>query len=132
MRFAWSAPILLCVLTACTGTSAAVAHSRFDSQATESLTQIEHGNCEATASKFDATMKRALTPSGLCAGFLTYTQQFGALSGTGAAYSTKRGQLTVVRVPLTLIHSEGEFRISYHPDGTIAGVYFLKPGIPLP
>lgn len=56
---------------------------------------------------------------------------FGALRSQDAAYSTRRGALTVVRIPLHVERSGGEFRETFHPDGSVAGIYLLKPGVPL-
>jgi len=43
-----------------------------------------------------------------------------------------KGQLDVERVPVTMANAEGEVRITFHPDGTVAGLYFLKADAPAP
>jgi hypothetical protein len=43
-----------------------------------------------------------------------------------------RGEPTVEQVPVQLANSSGEIRITFHPDGTIAGLFFLRPGVPVP
>lgn len=43
-----------------------------------------------------------------------------------------KGELVVERVPITTSQGTGEVRVTYHPDGTIAGLYFLRAGAPQP
>ncbi|MCU1593863.1 MAG: hypothetical protein JWO12_1255, partial [Frankiales bacterium] len=93
--------------------------------------QIEQGRCSDTAKQFDPLVKRRLDAAGLCSAFTTYTELLGSVTKAEAPYSQRRGMLTVVRVPLTLSHGHGEYRVTYHPDGSVAGIYFLKPGAPV-
>lgn len=111
--------------------SVARAHSTFEATAETDLASIHAGSCSPVATRFDALMASRLKAAGLCSGFETYTEAFGQLRKQDAAYSTHIGVLTVVRIPLHLEHGNGEFRETFHPDGTIAGVYFLRPGVPL-
>ena len=41
------------------------------------------------------------------------------------------GELTVVNIPLQMQTQPGEFRVTFHPDKTVAGLYFLKAGTPV-
>ena len=124
-----AAAVLLPALVSCQ--SAARGHSKFDATAKTDLAAIRAGTCSPVATRFDALMATRLNAAGLCSGFQTYTEAFGGLRRQDAPYSTKVGALTVVRILLHLEHSNGEFRETFHPDGSIAGVYFLKPGVPL-
>jgi hypothetical protein len=40
--------------------------------------------------------------------------------------------MTVVNVPLHMEKQLSEFRVTFHPDGTVAGRYLLRPGLPVP
>ena len=132
MRLTWTVLFVLGALTSCSGSHGqARSHPPFEALATSALSEIQHGNCAPTAARFDATMKSALDAAGLCSAYVTYTQVLGAVTHADPAYSEKRGQLTVVRMPLQLAHGKGEYRMAYHPDGRIAGLYFLKAGVPL-
>jgi hypothetical protein len=118
------------VLAGCHG-HPSKAHTEFDKRATQDLRAIQRGDCTTVVRHFDALMANLTAPQ-LCTGYRTYTEQFGSLTKEGTAFSTRRGALVVVRIPLHLQHANGEYRETYHPDGTVAGLYFLKPGVPVP
>ena len=59
-------------------------------------------------------------------------QQFGPYQSHGDPQDVQRGDITVVNVPLQMEREPGQFRLSVHPDGTIAGLFFLKEGVPVP
>ena len=103
----------------------------FDARATTDLSSITRGDCAAVAGHFDHQVA-VLTGPRLCAGFVTYTNEFGELRSEDKARSVQRGALTVVRIPLHLARSAGEFRESFHADGSVAGIFFLRPGVPVP
>ncbi|MCU1599628.1 MAG: hypothetical protein JWO22_337 [Frankiales bacterium] len=103
----------------------------FDARATADLSAITRGDCAAVAGHFDHRVA-VLTAPELCAGFVTYTRQFGELRSEDRAGSVKRGALAVVRIPLHLARSAGEFRETFHADGSVAGIFFLRPGVALP
>jgi hypothetical protein len=44
----------------------------------------------------------------------------------------KRGDLAVVNIALHMEKQLGEFRVTFHPDGTVTGLYFLRAGVPVP
>ena len=109
-----------------------VASTPFEAKALDELRQIDAGDCEPTAAAFDAVVKARLDATSLCASYRDYTDAFGALVRPTKATQTERGDLAVVQVFLELRRAKGEYRVSFHPDGTIAGIYFLRSGVPLP
>src|SRR5690349_10138894 len=124
MRSQLRLAVLALLLSACHG-HAAEQHPTFDSTATADLRSITRGDCTAVTPRFDAVMATLTAPQ-LCTAYRTYTELYGSLTGEDRAYSTRRGALVVVRIPLHLQHASGEYRETYHPDGTIGGLYFLK------
>lgn len=104
----------------------------FGLKATTELRQIQHGDCGPTAAAFDPLVRSHLDATQLCASFVDYTDQFGRIVSTTPAHATMRGRLTVIQIALRLERARGEYRVTFHPDGTIAGIYFLRAGVPLP
>lgn len=103
----------------------------FTATATADLAALTKGQCGKVTEHFDPLMTDKLSTAGLCSAYRTYVEQFGELRHQDAGYSVKRGELTVVRIPLAMAHADGEFRETFHPDGTVAGIYLLKPDVPL-
>lgn len=96
------------------------------------LDQIVQGdNSDATA-HFDQTMADMLSAPALGQSWITYQQLLGTYRSHGDPQDVQRGELTVVNVPLQMEHAPGQFRLTVHPDGTVAGLYFLKEGVPVP
>ena len=61
-----------------------------------------------------------------------YQDTFGEYRSHGQPQQVSRGDLTVVSIPLEMSKMPGEFRVTFHPDETIAGLWILKPGVPIP
>ncbi|WP_162460260.1 MULTISPECIES: DUF3887 domain-containing protein [unclassified Mycolicibacterium] len=97
-----------------------------------SIDDIAGGNFAAVAARFDPALKKRLTANALEQVWSTYQRTFGAYQSHGDAEDTPRGDLTVVNVPLQMERKPGQFRLKIHPDGTIADVYFLRDGVPVP
>lgn len=76
-------------------------------------------------------MKQQLTPEALASTWTTYQEAFGKYLSHGAPQDVLLGELTVVNVPLQMEKEPGEFRVTFHPDATVAGLYFLKTGVPV-
>ncbi|MCW2561004.1 MAG: hypothetical protein JWP55_4968 [Mycobacterium sp.] len=87
-----------------TSTTAVVAPNEL---ALATLNDIVQGDPAAATANFDQTMRRLLSPDA-------------------------RGKITVVNVPLQMQNAPGQFRLSVRTDGQIAGLYFLKEGVPVP
>lgn len=107
------------------------AQSPADEMALEALDAIVQGDFAAAVTHFDTTMQQQLPPEGLEAAWTTYQQQFGSYQSHGDPDDVAVGDLTVVNVPLQMEREPGQFRVTFHEDGTIAGLYFLKEGVPV-
>ncbi len=103
-----------------------------DQLALATLDQIAQGDNAAATAYFDQTMADMLSAPALGQAWITYQQLLGTYQSHGDPQDVQRGELTVVNVPLQMEHAPGQFRLTVHPDGTIAGLYFLKEGVPVP
>jgi hypothetical protein len=111
---------------------AATAAATPDQVALATLDNIVQGDNAAASAPFDQTMHAMLPVQALGQAWTTYQQQFGGYQSHGDPEDIQRGDLTVVNVPLQMARQPGQFRLTVHPDGTIAGLYFLKEGVPVP
>jgi hypothetical protein len=111
---------------------AATAATTPDQVALATLDNVVSGDDAAASAPFDATMRSMLSAKALGQAWTTYQQRFGAFQSHGDPEDVPRGDLTVVNVPLQMARQPGQFRLTVHPDGTIAGLYFLKEGVPVP
>lgn len=103
-----------------------------DQLALATLDQIVQGNNAAATAHFDPTMADMLSAPALGQSWITYQELLGTYQSHGEPEDIRRGELTVVNVPLQMERAPGQFRLTVHPDGTIAGLYFLKEGVPVP
>jgi hypothetical protein len=109
---------------------AATADVTPDQIALATLDDIVQGDYPAVTAQFDPTMQRVLPVKVLGEAWTKFQQALGAHQSHGDPQDSQRGELTVVNVPLQMEHKPGRFRLSVHPDGTIAGLYFLREGDP--
>jgi Protein of unknown function (DUF3887) len=107
------------------------APGRDDQLALQILDAVVREDFVAATTAFDATMKQQLSPSGLGSAWTTYQLEFGKYQSHGNPQDVLLGELTVVNVPLQMQNMLGEFRVTFHPDATVAGLYFLKTGVPV-
>ena len=111
---------------------AATAADAPDQVAMTTIDDIAAGNYAAVTARFDPELQKRLSPNALQQVWDGYQRTFGAYQSHGGPEDTLRGDLTVVNVPLQMDRMPGQFRVKIHPDGTIAGVYFLREGVPVP
>jgi hypothetical protein len=111
---------------------AATAADAPDQVAMTTIDDIAAGNYAAVTTRFDPELQKRLSPKALQQVWDGYQRTFGAYQSHGGPEDTPRGDLTVVNVPLQMDKMPGQFRVKIHPDGTIAGVYFLREGVPVP
>ncbi|WP_433527055.1 DUF3887 domain-containing protein [Nocardia pseudovaccinii] len=100
--------------------------------ALQTLDAIVRADFTAATSHFDDAMKKKLPPDNLASSWTTYQKEFGRYQSHGDQQDVTRGDLTVVTVPLSMERKPGEFRVSMHKDATIAGLFFLEAGAPIP
>jgi hypothetical protein len=113
-------------------TTAAATISADDQLAIQALDALVRGDFASVTAHFDITMSQTLTPEALASAWDTYQHAFGTYQSHGDPHDVPLGALTVVNVPLQMQAMPGEFRITFHPDSTVAGLYFLKTGVPIP
>lgn len=148
-RHRYRAAVLLAAtlssLTACTGTDEAgtapppassasdvAAAPDFDQTALAVLDEVVREDCTAVHARFDDAMSNELSARKLCDAWYAYQDEFGAYRSHATPEPATRGELTVVSVPLQMARRDGEFRVTFHPDDRIAGLYFLRTGVPIP
>lgn len=111
---------------------AATAADAPDQVAMTTIDDIAAGNYAAVSARFDPELQKKLSVKALQQVWDSYQRTFGAYQSHGGPEDTPRGDLTVVNIPLQMDRMPGQFRVKIHPDGTIAGVYFLREGVPVP
>jgi hypothetical protein len=108
------------------------APGRDDKRALQILNQIIQGEFAAARADFDGVMQQRLSCQELSSAWAAYQQTLGGYQSHEDPQDVSRGDLTVVNVPLHMALMPGQLRVTFHGDGTIAGLYFLKAGIPVP
>ena len=96
------------------------------------LDALVRGDTGDVTAEFDSTMRESLSADQLAVSWAGYQSMLGAYQSHGDPTQVARGDLTVVSVPLTMVNAPGEFRVTFRPDGTVAGLWLLKAGVPIP
>jgi hypothetical protein len=104
----------------------------FSQKATVVVTQLAAGQFHAIEASFDATMTAQLSEAVLANNWRGFQELLGKFKSADAPTEVSKGALTVERVTVHMAGGDGEVRITYHTDGTIAGLFFLKSGAPPP
>jgi hypothetical protein len=117
--------------SAVASSSAAAAPSQDDPLALQILDAIVRGDFQTATAGFDSQMKQKLTPQDLSSSWATYQEAFGKYQSHGGPQDVALGALTVVNIPLQMQTHPGEFRVTFHPDQTVAGLFFLRAGTPV-
>jgi hypothetical protein len=108
------------------------ASSPFTADALSVVAELAFGNFAPIEAAFDPTVKGQLSQSDLAAKWTAFEATFGDYLSHGVPIPVKRaGDLWVERVPVTMAHNKGEVRVTYDHNGAIAGLYFLKVGVPI-
>ena len=117
------------------GLSVGVSHAtdgQDDQAAEQTLDAIIRGDFTTVTAHFDGLMTQKLSPQQLGSAWSTYQEALGAYQSHGDPQDVAVGGLTVVNIPLQMQNQPGQFRITFHGDGTIAGLFFLKADAPTP
>jgi hypothetical protein len=75
---------------------------------------------------FDPTMTAQLPEDQLANAWRTNQELLGAFQSAAAPTSRMAGELTVELVPVRMANGDGTIQIVFHPDGTIAGLFFRR------
>ncbi|MGB2941178.1 MAG: DUF3887 domain-containing protein [Candidatus Dormiibacterota bacterium] len=102
-----------------------------DTKAATVVTQLNSKDFAAIRAHFDPTMMATLSEAELATSWRTFQEDFGQFKSAEAPTHTNRGELIVEQVTVHMANRDGEVRVTYHPDQTIAGLFFLRPGVPL-
>jgi ABC-type transport system substrate-binding protein len=115
------------------GQTPTAVQGQYDQQAAQILDSMVRGDFDGAAAHFDSQLKQEMSPDALASAWASYQQQFGAYQSHGDPQDVSRGDLTVVNIPLQMATMPGQFRVTFHnTDGTVAGLYLLKSGAPVP
>lgn len=104
---------------------------QYDKRALPILDAIIGGDFKAATADFDSQMQQAVPPDKLESAWTEYQQTFGMYQSHGAPQQVPFNDLTVVNIPLQMTNMPGEFRVTFHSDGTVAGLWLLKEGVPI-
>ena len=137
-RASWTVIVLAVALAGCSksGTSepattatpgsSVAASVDFKAAASALVGDLAAGKFADVEAKFDASMKSQLSLTVLQNNWRTYQELVGAYKSHGTPEQVMQGEIAVERVPITTATGTGEVRVSYHPDGMIAGLFLLR------
>lgn len=103
-----------------------------DPRALEILDDVVKGDFAAATANFDAKMHQALPPEKFSAAWSMYQDEYGKYQSHGTPADVPLGDLNVVNVPLQMEKTPGLYRVTFRPDGTVAGLWFLPADAPMP
>jgi hypothetical protein len=107
------------------------AADQYNQLALQILDAVVRGDDAAATAHFDTDLKEKLPPDKVAASWAAYQQTFGNYQSHGGPQQVPLGDLTVVNVPLQMSQQPGEFRVTFHNDQTVAGLFFLRTGVPV-
>ena len=106
--------------------------SELELRAVETVQQLDDQDFAAIRADFDETMSEGLSEDGLREALANVEAQWGELEGKeGNPEIVELGDLTVINVPVQFEKKKAEVRVTFRPDGRIAGFYILKPNVPI-
>jgi len=122
---------------AATSTSAAAAPTspapgQDDNRALKMLDAIIRGDFASARTHFDRLMQQKLSCQKLSSAWADYQQTLGSYQSHGDPQDVSRGDFTVVNISLQMSQLPGQFRVTFHDDGSVAGLFFLRAGVPVP
>ena len=122
-----SSPATVASVTDSTKNTIIVADTLTILQKTENVVKaFEQGNFDAITVYFDATMKKAVPPSGLKMAWLQTTMTCGKFEKADltALKETRIDQYNIIEVPLFFRRENRKLRLAYNSDGEISGLFF--------
>ncbi|MFN8038723.1 MAG: DUF3887 domain-containing protein [Acidimicrobiales bacterium] len=115
-----------------TPSTAAVPAAGFSAKADQVMADLVAGRYAAITAQFDPLLATQLPTPALASAWTSYQQLLGAYQRHDPPVSVAAGGLDVERIMVTMARGAGEVRVTFHQDGTIAGLYLLKAGAPSP
>lgn len=107
-------------------------YAAYAAKASRIVDEVVAGEFSKVRAEFDERMKAGLSEAKLREGWAQFQSIFGAYEGKGEPDVLERGDVTVVNVPLDMKLKPGEARITFDANGRIAGLFFLRTGVPVP
>jgi Protein of unknown function (DUF3887) len=103
-----------------------------DNRALKMLDAIIQGDSAGARTHFDSVMQKKLSCQKLSSAWADYQQTLGSYQSHGDPQDVSRGDFTVVNISLQMSQLPGQFRVTFHDDGSVAGLFFLRAGVPVP
>ena len=103
-----------------------------DNRALKMLDAIIQGDFAGARTHFDSVMQEKLSCQRLSSAWADYQQTLGSYQSHGDPQDVSRGDFTVVNISLQMSQLPGQFRVTFHDDGSVAGLFFLRAGVPVP
>jgi hypothetical protein len=91
---------------------------------------LQAGRFEKVQTRFDARMSAGLSTERLRTAWIQFLALKGGYRGQGNARYLRGSKFNVVNIILHMGRGDGQARVSFDPDGKIAGLYLLEPGVP--
>lgn len=110
----------------------APARDSYARPALDTLDEVVRGDFDAVWARFGTELRQQVTPEALRQSWDAYRAEFGPYVSHGDPRQTAMAAGTVVSVPLRMAKQPGEFRVTFGTDGRLTGLWFLRPGVPLP
>ena len=111
-------------LAACSSSGTAPANSQFAIAAKQVVDDVAAGNFANVTQHFDPDVKAHYSGAQLASDWQQFQDQAGNYISRGEPKEVKQAQITTELVPVKLSKKKGQVQVSYHPDGTIAGIHF--------
>ena len=101
-------------------------------RAVDHLEMIVADDFAAVEEAFDETVAAQMGEGGLSTAWQQCRDEFGEYVDHGDPRVDEVEGRTVVRIALEMSEADAEIRVSYDDDERVAGIFFLRPGVPLP
>jgi Protein of unknown function (DUF3887) len=99
--------------------------SHADRKALDVLTSLVAGNWHQVCESFTETMQAGLPENTMADNWAYVIAQYGTFESAGAPTVRQHGMHTVVDVAVAFEAGDIVLRVSFEPDGRIAGLFFL-------
>lgn len=94
----------------------------------EIVEELKVGDLEAVASRFDDQMKAALPPQKLRGFWAGWLADSGRLRSCAEPRTSVNGDFTLAFADCTFEKQTAEFRLTFYPDGRLAGMFLVPAG----
>lgn len=113
-------------------TTTSVAAGPFAARASQVISDLAVGNDKTVWAMFDAQLQAQLSVPALADAWQVFEDQYGSYKSHGSAELIPVGSLDVEQLPMTMARGTEEARVTFEPNGSIAGLVLLRAGAPPP